>query len=41
MITITDPNDERNATAIRLGADKKPKSSYIEEVYEDDLEKDF
>ena len=42
MITITDPNDECNATVIHLGTHKKPKTtSYIEEVHDNDLEKDF
>ncbi|KAJ3924295.1 MAG: hypothetical protein NXY57DRAFT_1045051, partial [Lentinula lateritia] len=30
------PNDPRNASAIRLGSDAKPTSSYIEETYDTD-----
>ncbi|KAJ3804648.1 hypothetical protein F5876DRAFT_82815 [Lentinula aff. lateritia] len=41
MISITDLNDPRNASAIHLGTDAKPKSSYIEEVYNLDSDLGF
>lgn len=37
MISITDPNNPRNASAIRLGQDAKSSSSRIEEVYDPDF----
>ncbi|KAJ3871212.1 hypothetical protein F5051DRAFT_341238 [Lentinula edodes] len=41
MISVTDPNDPRNASAIRLGSDAKPTSSYIEETYDSDSDLGF
>ncbi|KAJ4476442.1 hypothetical protein C8J55DRAFT_431328 [Lentinula edodes] len=37
MVSITDPNDGRNASAIRLGTEVKPKNAFIEEVNEADF----
>lgn len=38
MISITDPEDARNATAIRMAPAPAVKSSYIEEVYDSDFQ---
>ncbi|KIK50401.1 hypothetical protein GYMLUDRAFT_253008 [Collybiopsis luxurians FD-317 M1] len=38
MISITDPSDPRNATAIRLGKDAKTSNAFIEEVLDEDFQ---